>query len=290
MEVKWIKLNTNMFDNSKVKYIRTLPEGNNIVLIWVMLLAKAGKCNANGYIFLTENIPYTPDMLAAEFGFEVNIINLALISLSKLNMIQLEEQIISIQGWSEHQNIEGLDKIRTQTKERVAKHREKQKLLKESNVTHCNVTCNATVTQCNATDIDIEEDIEIDKDIDINNISKDILRSTFVQQIINKWNSLGLTSSLSKITKGTNRYKMLKARVNQFSEEEVLNAIDEINKSKFLKGMTNKFEVTFDWFIRPNNFLKIYEGNYRDKEAGNHGVGKSLSEQLAEDGIGFIIS
>ena len=86
-EVKWIKLTTNMFDNSKIKYIRTLPEGNNIVLIWVMLLTKAGQCNSGGYIFITENIPYTKEALASEFGFDVNIITLALEMLARLDMI-----------------------------------------------------------------------------------------------------------------------------------------------------------------------------------------------------------
>ena len=94
-EVKWIKLNTAMFDNSKIKYIRTLPEGNNMVLIWVMLLSKAGKCNSNGFIFLTENIPYTPQMLAAEFGYDAYLIELALGTFANLNMIQLEEHIIN---------------------------------------------------------------------------------------------------------------------------------------------------------------------------------------------------
>ena len=159
-EVKWIKLTTDMFDNAKIKFIRTLPEGNNIVLIWVMLLAKAGISNLNGYIFLTENIPYTQDMLAAEFGFEVNIINLALSSLEKLNMIQIHEQKISILNWEEYQNTEGLDKIREQTRKRVAKYR-------ESNlVTQSNVTDRYKVTQGNATDIDKELDIDIDKDIE----------------------------------------------------------------------------------------------------------------------------
>ena len=59
-EVKWVKMSIDMFDNRKIKYLRGLPEGNNIVLIWVMLLTLAGRCNSNGYIFLTENIPYTP--------------------------------------------------------------------------------------------------------------------------------------------------------------------------------------------------------------------------------------
>ena len=264
-DVKWIKLNTDMFDNAKIKYLRTLPEGDKIVLIWVMLLAKAGKCNANGYIFLTENIPYTQEMLASEFDFEITTIQLALTSLMRLGMINLDESNLCVTGWEEHQNIEGLEKIREQTRKRVARCREKQKLIPSS------VTSNVTVTQSNGTDIDIdiEEDIDKERDIDINTLSKDIVSSTFVQRIIDKWSSLNLTSKLTKITPGTNRYKMLKARVKQYSEDEVINAIDEITKSKFLKGQANDFEITFDWFIKPNNFLKVLEGNYRDKEEEN---------------------
>jgi len=261
-DVKWIRINTDMFDNSKIKYLRTLPEGNNIILIWVMLLAKAGKCNSNGYIFLTENIPYTPEILAAEFDFEISIINLALRALSRLNMILQSEETLFITGWEEHQNVEGLEKIREQTRRRVAKCREKQKFLPS------NVTCNVTVTESNATDKEREEerDIDIEEDKNSNTISKDIVGSTFVQRLLEKWNSLNLTSRLTKITPNTKRHKMLKARIKQYGEEEILKAIDEIPKSKFLMGRVKDFEITFDWFICPNNFLKVLEGNYADKE------------------------
>ena len=80
-----------MFDNRKIKHLRRLPEGNNIVLIWVMLLTMAGRCNAGGMIFLTENIPYTPKMLADELGFEENTVKLALDALEQLEMITTEE-------------------------------------------------------------------------------------------------------------------------------------------------------------------------------------------------------
>ena len=86
-EVKWIKLTTDMFDNRKIKHLRRLPEGNSIVLIWVMLLTMAGRCNASGMIFLTENIPYTPKMLADELDFEENTVVLALRALEDLNMV-----------------------------------------------------------------------------------------------------------------------------------------------------------------------------------------------------------
>lgn len=253
-EVKWIRLNTDMFDNAKIKYLRTLPEGDKIVLIWVMLLAKAGKCNSNGFIFLTENIPYTAEMLAAEFDFEITTIQLALGSLSKLGMINLEEHHICITGWEEHQNIEGLDKIREQTRLRVAKCRAKQKLIP------CNVTSNATVTQGNGTDI--EEDKEIDKDN--NTISKDIVSSTKVQPVIEKWNSLNL-QKLVCIKEGTNRHKLLNARIKEYGIDNILKAIDMVNDSSFLKGNNaNGWTITFDWLVKPNNFLKVLEGNYSD--------------------------
>lgn len=158
-EIKWIKLTTDMFDNRKIKHLRKLPDGNNIVLIWVMLLTMAGRCNAGGMIFLTENIPYTPKMLADELDFEENTVQLALRALEQFNMIVTNNGYFTIAGWEEYQNIEGMDKIREQNRIRQAKFKQRQKLLES------NVTDNVTVTQGNATDIDIEKDKEEDKEI-----------------------------------------------------------------------------------------------------------------------------
>lgn len=167
-DVEWIKITTDMFDNRKIKYIRTLPEGNNIVLIWVMLLTMAGRCNSGGMIFLTENIPYSTKMLADELGFDENIVKVAIAALEKLNMVTTDSGFLCIPGWEEYQNEEGLEKIREQTRLRVQKHREKQKIL-----TDCNVTSNATVTESNATD----KEKELDKDIDK---KENIKRKNFV--------------------------------------------------------------------------------------------------------------
>ena len=139
-EVKWVKLTTDMFDNRKVKYLRKLPDGNNIVLIWVMLLTMAGRCNSGGMIFLTENVPYTPKMLADELGFEENTVILALKALENLDMIVTDNGLFTIAGWEEYQNIEGMDKIREQNRLRKQKQREKQKLLDVSQDSHVTVT------------------------------------------------------------------------------------------------------------------------------------------------------
>ena len=125
-DVKWVKLNTDMFDNRKIKHLRRLPDGNNIVLIWVMLLTMAGRCNAGGMIFLTENIPYTPKMLADELGFEESTVILAIEALERLEMIVTDHGFYVIAGWEEHQNIDGLDKIREQNRLRKQRQRARE--------------------------------------------------------------------------------------------------------------------------------------------------------------------
>ena len=133
-KVSWIKIETEMFNNVKIGHIRKLPEGNNIVLIWVMLLTMAGRCNANGLIFLTENIPYNEKLLADELGFDESVIQLALTALENFGMITRDGNMLAIPGWEEHQNIEGMDKIREQNRIRKQKQRERQKLAIEQDM------------------------------------------------------------------------------------------------------------------------------------------------------------
>jgi predicted phage replisome organizer/uncharacterized phage protein (TIGR02220 family) len=163
-EIKWVKLNTDMFDNRKIKHLRRLPEGNNIVLIWIMLLTMAGRCNSGGMIFLTENIPYTTKMLADELDFEENTVQLALRALEQLGMISTHDNFFSIAGWQEHQNIEGMEKIREQNRIRKQRQREKAALPAPPE------PCHVTSRDSHATDKDIDIDKDKDKDKDKDNI------------------------------------------------------------------------------------------------------------------------
>lgn len=131
-EIKWVKLTVDMFDNRKIRYIRKLPEGNNIVLIWVMLLTLAGRCNSGGMIFLTERIPYTTKMLADELCFEESIIVMAITVLENLEMVTTSENgVLSVNGWGEHQNIEGMEAAREKARIRSARYRANQKALQQ---------------------------------------------------------------------------------------------------------------------------------------------------------------
>ncbi|HAA7218307.1 TPA_asm: DnaD domain protein [Listeria monocytogenes] len=169
--IQWIKLSVNMFDDEKIKLLEKMPEGNQMLIVWIRLLALAGKTNDKGRIYLNENVPYTEDMLATLFNRDVGIIRVTLHTLQGFGMIQKTENgLIEIENWEKHQNVDGMERVREQTRKRVEKHRE---AMRQNRIAsgdskgdkECNVTSSVTVTQSNAIDIDKE----LDKDININN-------------------------------------------------------------------------------------------------------------------------
>lgn len=115
--VSWIKLETNLFDNPKIQMLSNLPKGDSYVSFWVRLLCMAGKLNNGGYVYVAENAAYTPQLLAAITGKPVALVKTMLKTMQELHMIDVDSNgIICIIGWEEHQNVEGLEKIRDDAK------------------------------------------------------------------------------------------------------------------------------------------------------------------------------
>ncbi|OAZ41437.1 phage replisome organizer N-terminal domain-containing protein [Paenibacillus polymyxa] len=165
-EIKWIKLSTGMFDDEKIKIIEDMPEADTIIVIWLKLMTMTGRSNMGGYIMLTETIPYTEDMLISVIKRPLPVIKMALSIFERFGMLQVSEQgAFFLPNWEKHQNVEGMEKVREQTKKRVQKYRDKHKQLGsgEANppVTG-NATGNVTVTVGNETDKEL--DLELEKE------------------------------------------------------------------------------------------------------------------------------
>ncbi|MFS0904154.1 phage replisome organizer N-terminal domain-containing protein [Priestia aryabhattai] len=234
--VKWIKLSTQMFEDEKIRLIESMPEADTILIIWVKLLAQAGKTNASGYIYLAENIPFTDEMLATIFNRPLPTVRLALTTLERFGMIEINEnQMICISNWEKHQNVQGLDKIREQTRQRVARHREQKKLEVTESVTE-EVTLHVT-------DKEEEKELDIDKEKEKNIIP--------YREIISYLN-VKTSSSYKPASKKTK--ELINARWNEgFTLEDFKKVIDnktaewlnDSNMSQYLRPVTlfgTKFE------------------------------------------------
>lgn len=133
----------------------------------------------------------------------------------------------------------------------------------------------------NDKDKDNEEEKDNSKDNGNSFTGEDVLHftpdsnSTFAQdakKVIEKWNSLGLCRVL-KVDPSSMRGKLLRARLREYGLEKVLAALDNVAVSDFCKGSgSNGWVIDFDWFIGPNNFVKVLEGKYNHQRSSRRSV------------------
>lgn len=282
-ELKWIKLNLDMFDNRKIKQIRKLPGGNDMVLFWVMILTLAGKSNSQGYILFTENIPYTPEMLATECDIELNTVKMALEIFSKFNMITIKEEVITITGWSEHQNVEGMERAKQLTNERVKRHREKKKILIQSAQEEtCSGGCNDNVTLHETLRNGELTHLEEDKEEDIDKEKDNYL--LYIDELVNYYCSkAGILTLNFKPTE----FSAVKELLNTVPIDVIKKGIDEAFK-KYKPKFEGEKISSFN-YCKPVILSLWANINAKNKKGvkDNGSSKRSAEDELREQGIGL---
>lgn len=108
-----------------------------------------------------------------------------------------------------------------------------------------------------------------DKDIEsVKSISDEIDCRSCARRIAQKWNEIGVSKIKNFDIHKSTRGKMLKARLSQHGEQAIMEAIENVKRSRFLQGDNDRgWIITFDWFLKPSNFQKVLEGTYDDRNA-----------------------
>jgi len=158
-DVKWIKIVTNIFDDEKIRYIETLPNGDETIVIWFRLLCLAGKSNSGGLLMMTDRIAYTEEMLSSIFQRDIKSIQLALNVFENLEMIERIDNKIYLTNWEKHQSLEKLEQKKLYDREYQKKKRE-QTLLENRTTIVRQEYDNRVI------DIELELDKEEDKEKD----------------------------------------------------------------------------------------------------------------------------
>ena len=152
-DVKWIKLNVGMFDGNSFKRIKKAKIGgesfrDKLTAVWFELMDFAGKCNANGYLIESPEIPFSSiDDIAIIIDRETEELNLCMQYFISNRMITVIDDVYMLTNWEKYQNVEGLEKIREQNRIRQKKWYDNKKALQEPNV-----RSNVSITQSNATE------------------------------------------------------------------------------------------------------------------------------------------
>lgn len=268
--VKWIKLDTNIFNDEKMLIIDSLPNSDQIIVIWFKLLALAGQRHLDGILTFADKIPYTDDMLSAIFRRDKLVVTTALNVFEELGMIEKIDNAIIIPNWQKHQSLKKCIDRNEYMKNYMKTRRANEKLIAKKDLIETMeepVNVNVNVNEVNSkTDVNVTLARQTKTKSKTKNKTKnkDSLSEESLKKITTTWNDIAKGFGIPKVDK-LNRAR--KSLLSAHSEEEWLNAFAEIPQSKFLQG--NAIEcswpsVTFDWIIQEKNFVKVVEGNYRD--------------------------
>ena len=272
----WLKLPEDFFRQKAIKKLRRIAGGDTYTVIYLKMLLLALK--QEGKLFFEGVEDDFCDELALDLDEEPDNVKITIQFLIAQGLMQEcadNEYILP-----ECTNLTGSE---DPSAARVRAYRSRKALQCNADVTECN----AAVTSCN-TEKEIETETETDteksKEKKKNTkdrgevktegtISDEIVCQTQsvsldVKEVAEAWNNLqnlGI-KRVSKMITTCTRYKSLSARIREHGKDKVLEAIENIKASNFLQGMNDKgWVITFDWFVKPNNFVKVLDGNYSNR-------------------------
>ena len=319
-EMQWIKLRIDMFEDEKIKIIQSMPDGDALLVVWIRLIALAGKCNANGLVLVEDEFPYTDEMLSVIFNKPLQTVKLALMTFEKFRMIESTTKGIYITNFDKHQNIEGMDRIREQNRIRTQRERERKKALlleelpsgaaavppsgigENNNVTSPSRDISREVTQQREEEEKEEEYINISSDEDIlsgpadetpvpdsGKIRLDYQHITqdFHDTCIDLPKIRGMSEARKKkIRTLLNEFKKLKIWPGITDYDRLHRLFEMAQNSDFLSGRNGRWGgCSFDWLINKTNALKVLEGTYANKGGANNVNGNTGSTGAGNPGI-----
>ena len=253
----WLKLQDGFFGSKRIKKLRKIAGGDTYTIIYLKMQLLAMK--NNGVLEYTGLESTFAEELALDLDEEPENVSVTVNYLLSCGLMETNDNKEFFIPYAVMNT--GSE---TAAAKRVRDHRERKAL-----------QCNADVTGVKRIgNVEKEKEKEKEKEIEEDSItvSSDTVRQTqSVRRVVEAWNELksyGIKEVI-KLSSESKRYGSLCARIDQYGIETVLKAIENIKHSDFLQGKSKKgWVITFDWFVLPNNFPKVLEGNYDNKEGG----------------------
>lgn len=296
----WLKLKNDFFNNRQIKKLRRIAGGDTYTIIYLKLQLLS--IDNGGIIEYKGTEKDIFEQLELEIDEDIDNIKITMNFLMANDLLECVDNDVFLNEvpnliGSECKSAERVRKYRKN------KELENQKALQCDNKTlQCNappLQSNTNVTKCNTEkekekekelELDLELELERETEIDTksqseinqsinqdctlgkemptqleNSVKSEIKNNSEQAKIIEEWNSIDdNVPNVTLIRSGSTRQRLLQARINEYGFDNVLKAIDNVKNSQYLKGYVKSFRITFDWFIKPNNFPKVLDGNYND--------------------------
>lgn len=262
----WLRLKKNFMTSDTVDFLMSQPDGANYVVLYQMLHLMS--INTEGRLSRTIGdviIPYDVKKIQRDTKwFTADTINVALSLFMKLGLVYRDVDGVLVM--TDHKNLIGSETDYAEQKRLQRSGKAEQPALSDG-CGQCPQDVHGNVhTEIRDKRLEIRDKRIESKETRDPSVSDETDCCTDVQRVVDAWNAIDGIPKVQKITPDSKRGKSLRARIKEYGVDTVLEAIGKIRESPFLMGKTRKpFNITFDWFVLPNNFPKVLEGNYSDR-------------------------
>lgn len=249
----WLKLHKDFFKRHDITVIEDMPNGKDYVLFYLKLMLES--VDHEGALRFSDTIPYSETMLASVTHTNVDVVRSALKVLTELGMVEVfDDKTLFMTEVAKLLDSETY----------AARRKREQRKIEDAGdiVPRLSPDCPQDIE----IDPDIEKEPEKEQEKEDETFSdENVCRPQDVRQVFDAWQSLGIQRLRKIPDASTSTGKMLRARIKDYGIGSVLEAVEIVKKSDFLMGRVKDFQITFDWFVRPNNFLNIVNGKYDNR-------------------------
>lgn len=248
----WLKLRETFFNETYIKAMRTFKGGDSLVLTYLEMALYSLK--SNGIIERGELTQSLADEISIAINEPVVRVKKTIEMLTKARVAELDgdrlylTEMMKLMG-SESTSAERMRRLRTRKSEELPP-------------SQCDTAVTSPVTKSVTTEIELEKETETDSESPLPPAGE-----SECAEVVSRFNSICV--SLNKVSRMTEpRRKAVQSALQAVGQEKLTELFRKAEASDFLtKRNSSGWKAGFDWLMKPENYTKVLEGNYDNRNS-----------------------
>jgi predicted phage replisome organizer len=270
MNLSFIKLDINIMNDTKIKLIRKMPDGDKILVLWIGLLCLGMKSGKPGMVEIGDGIPFTSESLSIELDIPINTVKLGLKTFVTFKMVEIwEGGETVIVNFEKHQALGKIKKSKESSKKSSQIYRDRLKL--EQRDRH--------VTNRDETDKERDKEKEIERDVPSTPLTAPTKFKPEITKFVNNYQGWALIEHGNMaepvtdllITNCSDVIDKL-IRLDGFTQEDVFNSIEWASNddfwSKQIKSLAGLRRVSKNKQMKFKNMFSDFEDSKNSTSTG----------------------
>lgn len=250
----WLKLRETFFNETYIKAMRTFKNGDSLVLTYLEMALYSLK--GNGIIERGELTQSLADEISLAINEPVARVKKTIEMLTKARVAEIDgdrlylTEMMKLMG-AESTSAERMRRLRSKKSDETG----------ATPASQCDSALTSPVTKSVTTEIESEKELEIDSDAPLPPAGE----TRGCDEVVSQFNSICV--SLNKVSGMTEpRRKAVQSALQAVGQEKLAELFRKAEASDFLtKRNSTGWKPGFDWLMKPENYTKVLEGNYDNR-------------------------